>query len=67
MQQSEKKNMVVTGHKIKYRNEAGRSDIGYKEDGKGSDVTVIERLNASARARKKGTLYTKKKRDHFNP
>jgi len=68
MQQSEKKNMVVTGHKIKYRNEAVRkagSDIGYREDGEGSGVTVIERLNASAGAGKKLEHYTLRKERPF--
>lgn len=61
MRQSEKKNMVVTVIRLSIETrQYGRSgsDIGYRENGEGSDVTVMERLNASARAGKTGTLYT---------
>ena len=43
-----RKTMVVTCHKIKYRNEAVRTnDIGYMETGERIRcVTVVERLRA---------------------
>jgi hypothetical protein len=62
MWQSKKENMVVMSHKIKYRNEAARvtkrEDIGYREDGERTFVTVID--SAPCESREKGTLYTKK-------